>query len=235
MAPTAANTGVRGFVKAFSAADGSLLWTFYTIPEKGQEGVWAVNDATGRNMHRDIAAEQKTLADKGGEFYQTLGGGVWMTPAIDRKTKTVFFVVGNPSPDLYGAVRPGDNLYTDSLVAIDLDTGAYKWHSQYIAHDVWDLDSVSPPILTQARDASGKMVDVVIHGGKTGHIYIHERNTGKLIRFSEAMVPQEKHVGAADQRWRAHVCPAPTAVWNGRRWRSIPSCGWPTRQTCTSR
>ena len=185
--------GVRGFVKAFNAADGNLLWTFYTIPDKGQEGVWAVNDATGRDMHRDIAAEKKQLAEKGGDFYQTLGGGVWMTPAIDRKTNTVFFVVGNPSPDLYGAIRPGDNLYTDSLVAIDLDTGAYKWHYQYIAHDVWDLDAVSPPILTQARDgmAAGKMVDVVIHGGKTGHIYVHERNTGKLIRFSEAMIPQE--------------------------------------------
>jgi len=183
--------GVRGFVKAFSAADGKLLWTFYTIPEKGQEGVWAVNDATGRDMHRDIAAEKKMLADKGSDFYQTLGGGVWMTPAIDTKTRTVFFVVGNPSPDLYGAIRPGDNLYTDSMVAIDLDTGAYKWHSQYIAHDVWDLDAVSPPILTQAKDASGKMVDVVIHGGKTGHIYVHERATGKVIRFSEPMVPQE--------------------------------------------
>ena len=183
--------GVRGFVKAFSAADGNLLWTFYTIPEKGQEGVWAVNDATGRDMHRDIAAEKKMLAEKGGDFYQTLGGGVWMTPAIDKKTRTVFFVAGNPSPDLYGAIRPGDNLYTDSIVAVDLDTGAYKWHHQYIAHDVWDLDAVSATILTQAKDASGKMVDVVIHGGKTGHIYVHERNTGKLIRFSEAMVPQE--------------------------------------------
>jgi alcohol dehydrogenase (cytochrome c) len=110
---------------------------------------------------------------------------------VDRKTRTVFFVVGNPSPDLYGAVRPGDNLYTDSIVAVDLDKGTYKWHSQYIAHDVWDLDAVSPPILTEAKDASGKMVDVVIHGGKTGHIYVHERNTGKLIRFSEAMIPQE--------------------------------------------
>ena len=183
--------GVRGFVKAFDAADGNLLWTFYTIPDKGQEGVWAVNDATGRDMHRDIAAEKEALAENGGGFYQTLGGGVWMTPAIDQKTRTIFFVVGNPSPDLYGAIRPGDNLYTDSIVAIDLDKGTYKWHYQYIAHDVWDLDAVSPPILTQAKDASGKMVDVVIHGGKTGHIYVHERNTGKLIRFSEAMVPQE--------------------------------------------
>jgi len=183
--------GVRGFVKAFNAADGKLLWTFNTIPDKGQEGVWATTDATGRDMHRDIAAEKKTLAEKGGEFYQTLGGGVWMTPAVDLKTRTVFFVVGNPSPDLYGAIRPGDNLYTDSMVAVDLDKGTYKWHSQYIAHDVWDLDAVSPPILTQAKDATGKMVDVVIHGGKTGHVYVHDRNTGKIIRFSEAMIPQE--------------------------------------------
>ena len=183
--------GVRGFIKAFNAADGKLLWTFYSIPDKGHEGVWAVNDATGRNMHRDIAAEKKMLADKGGDFYQTLGGGVWMAPAVDIKTRTVFFLVGNPSPDLYGAIRPGDNLYTNSMVAIDLDKGTYKWHYQYIAHDVWDLDAVSPAILTQAKDATGKMVDVVIHGGKTGHIYVHERNTGKLIRFSEAMIPQE--------------------------------------------
>jgi len=182
--------GVRGFLKAFDAKDGKLLWTFYSIPEKGHEGVWAENDATGRNMHRDIAAEKAALA-KDASFYQTLGGGVWMTPAIDKKTRTVFFVAGNPSPDLYGAIRPGDNLYTNSMVAIDLDKGTYKWHSQYIAHDVWDLDAVSPPILTQAKDASGKLTDVVIHGGKTGHVYVHDRATGKLIRFSEAMIPQE--------------------------------------------
>ena len=182
--------GVRGFLKAFDAKDGKLLWTFYSIPEKGHEGVWAENDATGRNMHRDIAAEKAALA-KDSSFYQTLGGGVWMTPAIDKKTRTAFFLAGNPSPDLYGAIRPGDNLYTNSMIAVDLDKGTYKWHSQYIAHDVWDLDAVSPAILTQAKDASGKVVDVVIHGGKTGHVYVHERGTGKLIRFSEAMIPQE--------------------------------------------
>jgi PQQ-dependent dehydrogenase (methanol/ethanol family) len=182
--------GVRGFVKAFDANDGKLLWTFYSIPEKGHEGIWNPKDATGRDMHRNIDAEKAAFA-KDSSFYQTLGGGVWMTPAIDKKTRTVFFVAGNPSPDLYGAIRPGDNLYTNSMVAIDLDKGTYKWHFQYIAHDVWDLDAVSPPILTQAKDAGGKMVDVVIHGGKTGHIYVHERNTGKLIRFSEAMIPQE--------------------------------------------
>lgn len=183
--------GIRGFVKAFDANTGKLLWTFYTIPDKGQEGVWAENDATGRNMHRDIAAEKAELAKGGGSFFQTLGGGVWMNPAVDLKTRTIFFVVGNPSPDLYGAIRPGDNLYTDSLVALDLDTGAYKWHYQYIAHDVWDLDSVSPPILVDAKDAKGRVIPAVIHGGKTGNIYVHDRSNGKLLRFSEAMIPQE--------------------------------------------
>ncbi|MEO5607304.1 MAG: PQQ-binding-like beta-propeller repeat protein, partial [Polaromonas sp.] len=166
--------GIRGFVKAFDAKDGKLLWTFHTIPEKGHEGVWAENDATGRNMHRDIKAEKEQFA-RNSNFYQTLGGGVWMNPAVDLKTRTIYFVVGNPSPDLYGAERPGDNLYTDSLVALDLDSGAYKWHSQYIAHDVWDLDSVSPPILMDVKDGSGRMIPGVIHGGKTGHVYVHDR------------------------------------------------------------
>ena len=181
--------GIRGFVKSFDAKDGKLQWTFYTIPEKGHEGVWAVNDASGRNMHRDIAGEKEQLAKQGGDFYKTLGGGVWMTPAVDLETNTAFFVVGNPSPDLYGAERPGDNLYTDSIVAVDLNTGKYKWHYQYVAHDVWDVDAVSPVILTEAKGKDGKMVKVAIHGGKTGFVYVHDRATGELIRLSEPMVP----------------------------------------------
>ena len=95
------------------------------------------------------------------------------------------------SLDLYGDERPGDNLYTNSIVAVDLDKGTYKCHFQYIAHDVWDLDAVSPPILVDVKDKSGKMVPGVIHGGKTGHIYVHDRKDCSLIRFSEAMIPQE--------------------------------------------
>ena len=183
--------GIRGFVKAYDANDGKLLWTFDTVPDKGHEGVWAANDATGRDMHRDIAGEKAQLTKQGGDFYKTLGGGVWMAPAVDLETNTAFFVVGNPSPDLYGKERPGDNLYTDSIVAVDLNSGKYKWHYQYVAHDVWDLDAVSPVILTEAKNKAGKMVKVAIHGGKTGHVYVHDRATGELIRFSEAMVPQE--------------------------------------------
>ncbi|MCK5274531.1 MAG: PQQ-binding-like beta-propeller repeat protein [Alphaproteobacteria bacterium] len=200
MAPTAVNGkiligtnggeyGIRGFVKAYNAEDGKLLWTFHTTAENSV-GVWAEKDATGRNMLRDIAAEKAALK-KLGDPYKTLGGGVWQNPAYDAETNRIFFVAGNPSPDLDGSIRPGDNLYTNSLISVDLDTGKYACHFQYIAHDVWDLDAVSPPILVDVADKNGKMVPGVLHGGKTGHVYIHNRDDCSLIRFSEAMVPQE--------------------------------------------
>ncbi len=180
--------GIRGFVRAYDADSGKLVWNFHTIPENSV-GVWATHDATGKEMHRDIAAEKAALK-KLGDPYKTLGGGVWQNPAVDMEKKRVFFVVGNPSPDLDGSIRPGDNLYTDSLVAVDLDTGKYVCHFQYIAHDVWDLDAVSPPILVDVKDKDGKMVPGVIHGGKTGNVYVHNRDDCSLIRFSEAMVDQ---------------------------------------------
>ncbi len=181
--------GVRGFVKAFDTATGELKWTFLTIPEDSV-GVWATHDATGRDMLRDIEAEKAALASMGDPF-ETLGGGVWQNPAVDLETRRVYFVVGNPSPDLDGSLRPGDNLYTDSLVAVNLDTGEYVCHFQYIAHDVWDLDAVSPPIITPVADANGNDVKGILHGGKTGHVYVHNADDCSLIRFSEAMVPQE--------------------------------------------
>lgn len=200
MAPTVVNDmvligtnggeyGIRGFVKAFDAATGDLIWTFNTIPENSV-GVWATEDATGRDMLRDIAAEKATLAANG-DPYKTLGGGVWQNPAVDLDTNRIYFVVGNPSPDLDGSIRPGDNLYTDSLVSVNLSTGEYVCHFQYIAHDVWDLDAVSPPILTNVMDANGNDVKGVLHGGKTGHVYVNSADDCSLIRFSEAMVPQE--------------------------------------------
>jgi glucose dehydrogenase len=200
MAPTAVNGkiligtnggeyGIRGFMRAYDAKTGKLVWNFDTTAEKSA-GVWAPNDATGRDMHRDIAAE-KAQYEKAGDPYKTLGGGVWQNPAVDLKLNRIFFVVGNPSPDLDGGLRPGDNLYTDSLVSLDLDTGKYVCHLQYIPHDVWDLDAVSPPILIDVKDKDGKTIPGVIHAGKTGHVYVHNRNDCSLIRFSEAMVPQE--------------------------------------------
>ena len=200
MAPTAVNGkiligtnggeyGVRGFVKAYDWKSGELLWTFNTTAENSV-GVWATHDATGRDMLRDITTEKANLAAHG-DPYKTLGGGVWQNPAVDLDTNRIYFVAGNPSPDLDGSLRPGDNLYTNSLVSVDLDTGKYVCHFQYIAHDVWDLDAVSPPILTDVMDNDGNRIPGVLHGGKTGHVYVHDRSDCSLIRFSDAMVPQE--------------------------------------------
>ncbi len=181
--------GIRGFVKAFDWKTGELLWTFNTIPEDSK-GVWATHDATGHDMHRDIEAEKAAYAANG-DPYKTLGGGVWQNPAVDLETRRVYFVVGNPSPDLDGSLRPGDNLYTDSLVAVDLDSGEYICHFQYIAHDVWDLDAVSPPIITTVKGKDGKDIKGILHGGKTGIVYVHDADDCSLIRFSEPMVPHE--------------------------------------------
>jgi PQQ-dependent dehydrogenase (methanol/ethanol family) len=202
--------GIRGFVKAYDANDGKLLWTFDTIPEDSV-GVWATKDATGRDYHRDIDAEKAALA-KNGDPYKTLGGGVWQNPSVDEAANRIYFVVGNPSPDLDGSLRPGDNLYTDSLVSVDLDTGKYICHFQYVAHDVWDLDAVSPTVLVNARDKSGKMIPAVLHAGKTGYVYVHDRKDCGLIRFSEPMVSQEG-------RW---TLPTETAVLDPKAARMFP-------------
>ena len=202
--------GIRGFVKAYDAADGKLLWTFDTIPENSV-GVWAEKDATGRDMHRDIAAEKAQL-EKTGDPYKTLGGGVWQNPSVDLATKRIYFVVGNPSPDLDGAIRPGDNLYTDSLVSVDLDTGKLVCYFQYIAHDVWDLDATSPTVLVNVKDKNGKTIPGVLHAGKTGYIYVHDRKDCSLIRFSDPMVSQK-------DRW---VLPSPTKPLDANAARMFP-------------
>ncbi len=202
--------GIRGFVKAFDANDGKLLWTFNTVPESSV-GVWATKDATGRDLHRDIAAEKAQL-DKTGDPYKTLGGGVWQNPSIDLANKRIYFVVGNPSPDLDGSLRPGDNLYTDSLVSVDLDTGKLACYFQYIAHDLWDLDATSPTVLVDVKDKSGKTVPGVLHAGKTGYIYVHDRKDCSLIRFSEPMVSQK-------DRW---TLPTPTKPLDSNSARMFP-------------
>ena len=181
--------GIRGFFKAFDAKTGKLIWTFSTIPDN-TVGVWATKDATGQDLHRDIAAEKAALA-KLGDPAKTLGGGVWQNPSVDLANRRIYFVVGNPSPDLDGGPRPGDNLYTDSLVALDLDTGKYVCHFQYVPHDVWDLDATSPTVLADAKNETGATVPAVLHAGKTGFVYVNDRKDCHLIRFSEAMVPQE--------------------------------------------
>ena len=108
------------------------------------------------------------------------------TPAYDKDLNAIFVSVGNPSPDLDGSVRPGDNLYTDAIVAIDATSGKTKWYYQTVPHDVWDLDATSPPVVTTL---GGKKV--VVHSGKTAWVYVLDAATGKLVRKTENFTPQE--------------------------------------------
>ncbi|MEE9139616.1 MAG: PQQ-binding-like beta-propeller repeat protein [Alphaproteobacteria bacterium] len=196
-----AEYGIRGFVSAYDANSGKLVWRTHTIPApneaspdgvKGWEGTF-VNKADGINpLNRDVAAEKKAIkSGKHKDAWKFGGGSNWMTNSVDSATGMIFATIGNPSPDLDGSLRPGDNRWSNSLLALDGDTGKIVWAYQYLPHDVWDLDAVSPPILADADDGSGNKVPVVIHGGKTGWVYVHDRKTGKLIRRSPAMVPHE--------------------------------------------
>ena len=102
-----------------------------------------------------------------------MSGGVWTGPAVDKESNTASFVVCHPSPDFYSAERPGDNRYSVSIVAVYLDLAADKWHHQYVANEVWNLNAASPVILTDALGNDGKMRKtrkMVFHGGKTGHV-----------------------------------------------------------------
>jgi PQQ-dependent dehydrogenase (methanol/ethanol family) len=193
-----AEYGIRGYVTAYDAASGSQLWRFYTIPspeEGGWWGTWSKTDPFGTTVHRDRTAERADSA-KYADAWKTGGGSMWQAVAVDRDLGLVMFAVGNPSPDLDGSVRPGDNLYTNSIVAIDLKTGKHKWHLQEFPHDVWDLDATSPVVLFDARDSSGKTVKAVGQAGKTGWVYILDRETGKPIRRSDAFVPQSNMFAA---------------------------------------
>jgi alcohol dehydrogenase (cytochrome c) len=188
--------GIRGHVTAYNTKTGEQAWRWYSIPapkgdptfdEKAPNGWWGTwaTKAEASDLHRDIAKEKADSA-KYGDAWKTGGGGVWMTPAYDKDLNSIFLAVGNPSPDLDGSVRPGDNLYTDAIVALDATTGKTKWYYQTVPHDVWDLDAVSPPVVTTL---DGKKI--VVHAGKTGWVYVVNATTGKLVRKSDNFVPQE--------------------------------------------
>ena len=183
-----AEYGIRGFVRAYNKDDGKPMWTFYTLPDKGWEGNFSEKTGEGEDLKRDIPAEKAAMAQYG-DAWKRGGGSVWMTPAYDPASHNIFFAVGNPSPDLDGTVRPGDNLYTESIVAIDARTGEYKWHYQQVPHDVWDFDATSPPVIVKLKN--GKTA--VAEAGKTAFVYVLDAETGKLIRKSDEFNRHENY------------------------------------------
>lgn len=188
-----AEYGRRCFVSAYDAGTGRELWRFYNVPtpaEGGWWGKWVERDAFGTSLRRDIAREKSDSA-KYADAWRTGGGSTWQAPAVDTALGLVIYVTGNPGPDLDGRVRPGDNLYTDSIIALDYRTGQLKWYFQTLPHDRWDYDASSPAVLLEVKDSTGRIVSAVAEAGKTGWVYFVDRATGAPIRRSVNFVPQK--------------------------------------------
>src|SRR6185437_7112903 len=163
--------GIRGWLKAFNASTGKQVWRFNTIPgprELGHDSWPAGNGA-----------------------WKWGGAPVWSTPAVDPQLGLLYFGTGNPGPSLGGGVRPGNNLFTASIVAVDVATGKYRWHFQEVHHDLWDYDAPNPIILFEA-EFGGTLRKALAQAGKTGWVYILDRLTGEpLVGIRETPVPQE--------------------------------------------
>jgi len=181
--------GRPGFLAAYDVSSGNKIWQFDSIPKTGWEGVFAENTADGVPLNRDITNEKANLA-KYPDAAKYGGGSVWSTPAIDPVLNLLYFGTGNPSPQMNDISRPGDNLYTVSLVALDVDTGQLRWYYQQVPHDLWGYDVASPPALFNLN-VNGKEIPAVGQASKTGLFYVHDRLTGDLLMKSEAFVPQE--------------------------------------------
>lgn len=180
--------GRPGFIAAFDAETGKRIWQFDTT-QKGWEGDFSQKTAYGMALPRDVAAEKAAMT-KHQDAWQHGGGSIWHSPSVDLDLGLLYFGVGNPSPQAAGESRPGDNLYTSSLVAIDLKTGAYRWHYQQVPHDMWGYDVASPPVLFNF-DAGGKVVPAIGQASKLGWYFIHDRRDGTLLLKSDAYVPQD--------------------------------------------
>jgi len=150
--------GVRGFVAAYDQSTGKEAWRFWTVPRPGE-------------------AKAETWQGKGIEHP---GGTTWLTGTYDPDLDTVYWPTGNPSPDLIGDDRAGDNLYTDSVVALNAKTGALKWHFQFTPHDVWDYDAQETPALIDAT-WQGRPRKLLVQVNRNGFFYVLDRTDGKFL------------------------------------------------------
>jgi alcohol dehydrogenase (cytochrome c) len=182
---------IRGFVDAYDPETGQRLWRFWTVPspeDGGWYGPWSPAAPDGEPLPRDIAREKRDSA-RFADAWRKGGGPVWSTPAYDPDLKLLIAGTGNPS-GVDREIPPGDNLYTTSLIALDIATGSLVWYYQMVPHNLWDLDAASPPILFDLA-AGGSTIPAVAQAGKTGWIYILDRRTGRQIRRSEPFIPLE--------------------------------------------
>jgi len=185
--------GIRGRVMAYDADLGFEVWRFYTIPGPG--------DINGDTWPADSDA------------WLTGGGPVWNTPSVDPELGYIYFATGNTAPDLDGSNREGDNLYANSVVAVNAENGQYVWHFQEVHHDIWDMDPANPVVLYDV-EMDGKMRKGLGQAGKTGWVYLLDRADGTpLVGIEEKPVPQdERQKTAATQPFPVGDAFVPQAV-----------------------
>ena len=183
--------GVRGYLDAYDPATGKRLWRTYTIPAPGEPGseTWS------------------------GDSWKIGGGPTWLTGSYDPDTRTLYWAVGNPGPDYNAETRKGDNLYTDSLLAIDADTGKIKWHYQFTPNDDHDWDSTEDMVLADMV-IDGKARKVILHADRNGVYYILDRTNGKLL-LAKPFVRTNWNKGW-DANGRPIVDPSTTATYAGQ-------------------
>ena len=156
---TGGESGARGFIAAFDVTTGKEAWRFWTVPAPGEAG----SETWG-----------------GGPAINHPGGPTWLTGSFDPKLDMVYWAVGNPGPDFDGTQRPGDDLYTSGIVALDARTGKLKWHYQTTPHDVHDWDATEPLALVD-RDWQGSPRKLLIQANRNGFFYVLDRETGKVL------------------------------------------------------
>lgn len=167
--------GIRGRMMAYDSDNGREVWRFNTIPGPGEEGY-----------------EQGSWPYDENDSWLTGGAPVWQTPAVDPELGYIYFAAGNTAPDLDGSDREGDNLFANSMLALDAETGEYKWHFQEVHHDIWDMDPANPVILYDV-EMDGEMRKGIAQAGKTGWVYFLDRTDGTpLVGIEEKAVPQDE-------------------------------------------
>jgi len=180
--------GVRGFVAAYDANTGKLAWRFWTIPAPGEFG----SDSWP------------------GQLYLRGGGTTWMPGTYDPQLNLIFWTTSNPAPDFEGSVRPGDDLYTDCVLALDPDTGKLKWFFQFTPHDLFDYDAEETPILIDAV-YKGAPRKLVVQANRNGYVYVLDRTNGKFLSavpFVEKL-NWAKGIDAQGRPIRTEVKPTP--------------------------
>ncbi len=155
-----ADAGIRGFLAAYDAGNGSLLWRRWTVPALGEAGIetWQDQNSTP----------------------QPSGGSTWLTGSYDPSTSTLYWATGNPWPDSEDATRPGNNLYTDSVLALNPKTGDLKWHYQFTPHDLADRDATEPNVLVDTT-FQGHPAHLLLHADRNGFFYVLDRTNGKVL------------------------------------------------------